>query len=185
MTHSRGPAAPAAPVKGWTGWLRRLLLFTLLWWVLSGGDAGGWVIGAPFILLGSWLSLQLWTEYPLSPRGLLRFFPWFAVQSLAGAADVARRALHPRMPLEPGIVRHRLKLQGAVCRVSVANVVSMLPGTLSADLVDDELVIHTLDTSRDMHEMVNDIEPRIAAVFGLPWKDGAGRVDADRSGGGS
>jgi hypothetical protein len=43
----------------------------------------------------------------------------------------------------------------------------MLPGTLSADLVDDELVIHTLDTSRDMHAMVEDLEPRIAGVFGL------------------
>ena len=169
MTHSPAPASPDAPVTGWTGWVRRALLFTLLWWVLTGGEAGGWVVGIPFIVLGTWLSLQLWTEYPLSLRGLLGFFPWFAVQSLAGAGDVARRALHPRMPLTPGIVRHRLTLPAGVCRVSVANVVSMLPGTLSADLVDDELFIHTLDTTKDMHAMVHDIEPRSAAVFGLPW----------------
>lgn len=156
-----------APAPGWLGWLRRLVLFTVLWWVLSGGDAGGWMIGAPFVVLASALSLQLWTRYRLSLTGIARFLPWFAMQSLAGATDVARRAFHPRMPLLPGLVRHRLRLPEGVCRVSLANIVTMLPGTLSADLVDDELVIHTLDTSRDMHAMVEDLEPRIAGVFGL------------------
>ena len=54
----------------------------------------------------------------------------------------------------------------------------MLAGTLSADLVDDELVIHTLDTGRDMHAMVRDLEPRIAALFSL-------ELDADGGGAGA
>jgi multicomponent Na+:H+ antiporter subunit E len=98
---------------------------------------------------------------------VLHFLPWFALQSLAGATDVARRAFTPAMPLLPGLVRVRLRLPAGVCRVSLANIVTMLPGTLSADLVEDELVIHTLDTSRDMQAMVRNLEPRIAAVFGL------------------
>lgn len=167
MSTTPAYARRPAPAPGWLAWLRRLVLFTVLWWVLSGGDAGGWMIGAPFVVLASWLSLQLWTRYRLSPLGIARFLPWFAMQSLAGASDVARRAFDPRMPLLPGLVRHRLRLPEGVCRVSLANIVTMLPGTLSADLVDDELVIHTLDTSRDMHAMVEDLEPRIAGVFGL------------------
>jgi multicomponent Na+:H+ antiporter subunit E len=165
MNASTTPASRTSRMPGWQAWLRRLLLFAALWWVLSGG--GGWYVGAPFVVLATWLSLQLWTEYRLSLRGVARFLPWFAVQSLAGASDVARRALLPRMPLQPGLVRHRLRLPPGVCRVSLANVVTMLPGTLSADLVDDELVVHTLDTGRDMHAMVLDLEPRIAALFGL------------------
>ncbi len=152
-------------MPGWSAWLRRVLLFSALWWVLSGG--GGWYLGAPFILLGTWLSMHLWTEYRLSLIGIARFLPWFAMQSLAGASDVARRALLPSMPLHPGLVRHRLRLPAGVCRVSLANVVTMLPGTLSADLVGDELVVHALDTGHDMHAMVLDLEPRIAALFGI------------------
>jgi len=159
------PASRTSRMPGWQAWLRRLLLFAALWWVLSGG--GGWYVGAPFVVLATWLSLQLWTEYRLSLRGIARFLPWFAVQSLAGASDVARRALLPSMPLQPGLVRHRLRLPAGVCRVSLANVVTMLPGTLSADLVGDELVVHALDTGRDMHAMVLDLEPRIAALFGV------------------
>mgnify|MGYP006284325717 CR=1 FL=1 len=164
-------ASQAAPAPGWRGWLRRLVLFMILWWVLSGGDASGWMIGAPFVVLASWLSLELWTRYRLSLTGVLRFLPWFAVQSVAGATDVARRAFDPRLPLRPGLVRHRLRLPSGVCRVSLANIVTMLPGTLSADLVDDELVIHTLDIGRDLHAMVEDLEPRIAGVFGLRLDD--------------
>jgi multicomponent Na+:H+ antiporter subunit E len=165
MNASTTPASRTSRTPGWQAWLRRVLLFAALWWVLSGG--GGWYVGAPFVVLATWLSLQLWTEYRLSLRGIARFLPWFALQSLAGASDVARRALLPSMPLRPGLVRHRLRLPAGVCRVSLANVVTMLPGTLSADLVDDELVVHTLDTGRDMHAMVLDLEPRIAALFGL------------------
>jgi multicomponent Na+:H+ antiporter subunit E len=169
------PVTRAAHAPGWQGGLRRLALFTVLWWVLNGGDLQGWMVGMPFVVLASWLSLQLWTEYRLSFVGVLRFLPWFGLQSLAGATDVARRALDPRMPLRPGLVPVRLRLPPGVCRVSLANIVTMLPGTLSADLVDDELVIHTLDISRDMHAMVRDLEPRIAAVFGLR-PDAAGEV---------
>jgi multicomponent Na+:H+ antiporter subunit E len=71
------------------------------------------------------------------------------------------------MPLHPGVVRHRLRLPPGASRVTLANVVSMLAGTLSADLEDDELVIHALDARNDLHAMVLDLEPRIAALFGL------------------
>ena len=177
MNASSPPASRTSRTPGWQGWLRRLLLFAALWWVLSGG--GGWYVGAPFVLLATWLSLQLWTEYRLSLRGIARFLPWFAVQSLVGASDVARRAMAPSLPLRPGLVRHRVRLPSGVCRVSLANVISMLPGTLSADLVGDELVIHTLDTGRDMHAMVLDLEPRIAALFRVALEEPA------ESGGGS
>lgn len=171
MNASTLPAARASRMSGWQAWLRRVLLFAALWWVLSGG--AGWYLGAPFILLAAWLSLQLWTEYRLSLMGVARFLPWFALQSLVGATDVARRALLPRMPLQPGLVRHRLRLPPGVCQVSLANVISMQPGTLSADLVDGELVIHTLDTAWDMHAMVLDLEPRIAALFGISLGEAA------------
>lgn len=162
------PSTPrAAGQPGWQGWVRRLALFGAIWWILTGGVAGSWLIGAPIVVLAAWMSQTLWAESPLSLRGIARFLPFFAWQSLAGATDVALRALQPSLPLYPGIVRHRLRLPPGVSRVSLANVVSMLPGTLSADLDGDELVIHALDTRQDLHAMVVDLEPRIAAVFGL------------------
>ncbi|MFU8821601.1 MAG: Na+/H+ antiporter subunit E [Gammaproteobacteria bacterium] len=162
------PSPPSANGhSAWQGPVRRVTLFAVLWWILTGGAAGSWLLGVPVILVAAWLSRTLWVDPPLSFRGVARFVPWFAYQSLHGAIDVAQRAFRPAMPLHPGLVRHRLRLPSGVCRVSLANVVSMLPGTLSAELDGDALVIHALDTRHDLHEMVRDLEPRIAAVFGL------------------
>jgi multicomponent Na+:H+ antiporter subunit E len=150
---------------GWTAGLRRIVLFAALWWILTDGAMDSWLIGAPVVLFAAWLSLALWAAPPLSLSGLAKFAPWFAWQSLVGATDVAMRALQPRMPLRPGVVRHTLRLPPGAPRVALANVVSMLAGTLSIDLEDEELVIHALDTGKNLHAMVVDLEPRIAAVF--------------------
>ena len=143
------------------------MLFALLWWVLTGGNAGSWLIGAPAVLAGVWLSRSTWTRQPPSFLRLAQFAPWFAFQSVAGAIDVAMRALQPALPLHPGLVRHRLRLPEGPSRVVLANVVSMLPGTLSADLDGDQLVIHALDRHQDPGAMVEDLEARIAAVFAV------------------
>ncbi|NGX15123.1 Na+/H+ antiporter subunit E [Wenzhouxiangella sp. XN24] len=160
--------APAArdPAR-WQDGLRRVLLFAVLWWILAEGAVDSLAVGVPFVLLGAWLSLVLWGARSFSLRGLARFLPWFAYQSLAGATDVAMRAFRPAMPLHPGLVHCRLRLPTDGSRIALADVVSMLPGTLSADLDGEELVIHALDTRRDMQAMVTDLEPRIAALFGL------------------
>lgn len=167
--------AKPAGATDWRGWARRIALFAALWWVLTDGVVSSWLIGVPTALLAAWLSRSLWADPPLSVSGVARFVPYFAWQSLVGATDVARRALQPRMPLYPGLVRHRLRLPPGVSRVSLANVVSMLPGTLSADIEGDELVIHALDARSDLHAMVVDLEPRIAAVFNLPLAQGSPR----------
>jgi multicomponent Na+:H+ antiporter subunit E len=159
---SRAPGRPR-----WGRWVRRLALFSVLWWILTGDLAGSWYVGVPVVIAGAWLSLSLWADPPLSLLGLLRFMPYFAYHSVAGATDVAMRALQPRMPLQPGIVRHRLRLPPGLSRVAIANVISMLPGTLSADLEEDDVVIHALDMRTDLHAMVIDLEPRIAAMFRL------------------
>ena len=167
MTAKPHSALRVAGRFGWLAWLRRIVLFAVVWWVLTGGVAYSWLIGAPVVLVCSWLSLVMWTDTPFSPLGLARFLPWFAYQSLVGATDVALRALKPGLPLRPGLVKHRLRLPSGASRVTLANVVSMLPGTLSADLVGEEVVIHTIDVGKDMHAMVLDLEPRIAGLFGL------------------
>ncbi len=164
-------AQRTADHPAWRGWLRRIVAFAVLWWILTGGAADSWWIGAPIVLLAAWLSLVLWASPPLSLSGMARFIPFFAYQSLAGATDVAIRVLQPRMPLHPGVLRQRLQLPPGACRVALANVVSMLPGTLSADLEGDQLVIHALDMRKDLRAMVHDLEPRIAAVFSVELAD--------------
>lgn len=167
MPRSPAPATSDTSDRGWRRGVRRVLAFSLLWLVLTEGDTGSWLVGAPMVAAATWLSFRLWPGPAISLWGLARFTPWFARQSSAGAVDVALRALRPSMPLCPGLVTQRLRLPEGSSRVALANVISMLPGTLSADLEQDRLTVHALDTRQDHQAMILDLEPRIAAVFGV------------------
>jgi multicomponent Na+:H+ antiporter subunit E len=149
--------------------LGRALLFALVWWALAEGDAA-WGFGLPVIFLPLAASLAL---MPVRPRrwgavGLARFAGFFLWHSLRGGIDVARRALHPRLPLAPDLVEFPLRLSEPGARVFLANTVSLLPGTLSAHLEGRLLRVHVLDATLPVTGMLREVETRVAVLFGTP-----------------
>ena len=157
---SRNPLRAALP-------LPRLLAFALVWWLISEGAAASWSISVPAVLLASWLSARLLPPQRLTPSGLLRFLGFFLLHSLLGAVDVAQRAFRPARPLNPGMIDYSLQLGPGLPRVFMLNVVSLLPGTLSADLEADCLRVHVLDADQDNPAQLAQLEARVAGLFGL------------------
>jgi multicomponent Na+:H+ antiporter subunit E len=81
----------------------------------------------------------------LQPR---RYF-WFIVylfifiwECLKANIDVAYRVLHPAMPIRPGIVKVKTTLKSDMAKMLLANSITMTPGTISVDIIDDYLYIH-------------------------------------------
>lgn len=146
------------------------LLLGLLWWVLAQGDADSWVIGLPTVLFATFVSLRFSAASAWSWRwyGSLRFLPLFSYSSLKGGVDVASRAFRPTLPLAPELMDYSLRLREGTPRVFFANVVSLLPGTLSADIRGDTLVVHVLDRNLPMLEQLRGIEVAVARLFGCP-----------------
>jgi len=56
--------------------------------------------------------------------------------------DVAYRVLHPAMPIRPGIVKVRTELKSQLARTLLANSITMTPGTISVDIIGDDLFVH-------------------------------------------
>jgi multicomponent Na+:H+ antiporter subunit E len=56
--------------------------------------------------------------------------------------DVAYRVLHPAMPIKPGIVKVKTSLKSDFARTLLANSITMTPGTITVDIVDDYLFVH-------------------------------------------
>jgi multicomponent Na+:H+ antiporter subunit E len=56
--------------------------------------------------------------------------------------DVAYRVLHPAMPIKPGIVKVKTELRSEFARTILANSITMTPGTISVDIIDDYLYVH-------------------------------------------
>lgn len=149
--------------------LLRLLLFTVLWWVLAEGEAKGWAVAAASVAGATLASLILLP--PGQPRlraaALVRFLPFFLKESVRGGVDVAHRALHRRLPLSPGFLDYPLRLPEGPARVFFATTISLLPGTVSAHLRESQLRIHLLDRSRPVQATLRELEERVASVFGI------------------
>ena len=150
-------------------WLLPLLLCVLMWFVISKGDPASWIVGLPCIALAVFAIERMHTRGKLSIRaGLLPgFIAWFLWNSFKGGVDVALRASRPRLSLQPGFLRYPLRLPQGHARLFLVNVVSLLPGTLSADIEGNELVLHCLDTGADIIVETSDAEQRIAVLFGI------------------
>ncbi|MBE0599059.1 MAG: Na+/H+ antiporter subunit E [Desulfuromonadales bacterium] len=157
------------PPWSWREASTRLAFLTGLWLLLTGADAGSWVIGGPAVLLATLLSLRLRSPvaWRWRPAGLLRFVPYFLWHSLRGGLDVTRRALHPRLPIAPALVYHTLRLPPGPSRVFLANTINLLPGTLSAELQDSRLTVHMLDAALVNVMELQRLETRVADLFAV------------------
>jgi multicomponent Na+:H+ antiporter subunit E len=146
--------------------LTSLILSTALWWVLTGGDSPSWVIGAPAIGAALLVRRGLRPLAAAKPSlgGGLRFLAGFFKASLVSGIDVVRRAFHPRLPLKPGLIDYGLSVQSPLARMLTAGTVSLLPGTLSAELKRDRLTVHVLDLDAPV---LRDLQRTEALVAGL------------------
>jgi multicomponent Na+:H+ antiporter subunit E len=150
-----------------SGFLIRMMIFAGLWWVIADGQTESWLIGLPAVVLAALVSVSLSGHAlpRLSVSGLLRFIGLFLRESISGGIDVARRTLTPALRIQPGFSRYRLRLDDQHGRVLFINCISLLPGTLAADLNGDYVELHVLDMRQDPAPQLRRIEQSIANML--------------------
>ncbi len=159
-------APPKAPPRLHSAGLR-LLLLTLLWWILTDGAADSWSVGVPVVVLATLASIWLLPPSPWSLAGIVRFIPFFLWRSLRGGLDVARCALHPQLPISPELFDYRFRLPPGLPRLFMVNTVSLLPGTLSSALGENCLHVHVLGKREALLPELEKVEQNVAAIFGI------------------
>lgn len=164
-----GAAQGASPTARGTATLGIAALLGGLWWVLSDGVLAAWSIGLPVVAGTTWWCLRQRRSTARLPRpsGLATFLVYFLTQSLRGGLDVARLAVSPAASLRPGFTTYAIRLPPGPARRLFVNTVSLLPGTLSADIDADRLLVHRIGTGPAENADLRDCETRIAALFGL------------------
>lgn len=146
----------------------RALLFMFLWWALTDGTSSSWWVGIPTITLALVTSIILLPPVPISLIELLRFMPFFLTRSLQGGVDVAWRAFHPAMPIDPDLIEYSIRLPPGLAQVFLANTVNLLPGTLSATLDQNTMRVHVLDRNNAFMAEIEAIETSMSRIFRLP-----------------
>jgi multicomponent Na+:H+ antiporter subunit E len=96
------------------------------------------------------------------------YIPWILKEIAKSGIQVSILALSPnlRQAIKPRIIKFRTRLKTTAARVTLANSITLTPGTITIRIVDDDqFVIHAL-TSKLAEGMPGEMEERIARVFG-------------------
>lgn len=157
------------PLRSVAWWLRFSVFFAVFI-AFTGLGAEEVAFGVAAAIMASAISHRLHSLQMdrFSIGGLVRFVPYFVTISVRGGIDVARRAFLPSMPLEPGLVDYRLRVEaGEAAAVFFASVISLIPGTLCVEFGrSDKVVVHVVDLRSDFEAELRRLERRAAAVFG-------------------
>lgn len=118
-------------------------------------------------ILVSFLVAMIFSGYYLYPGAklfqperylwFLAYIPVFAVAVVKANLDVMYRVIHPDRPLNPGIVKIKTSLKTDIGRTFLANSITLTPGTMSCEIVDDNLYIHWIDVKATEDEQASKI----------------------------
>lgn len=134
-----------------------LFIIMLLLWL-----AFTWNLQTPNLIVGGVASLLTAVLFGRSfLRDTVKFFQpqryfWIVIylfvfiwECLKANFDVAYRVLNPAMPIKPGIVKVKSTLKTDIGRTFLANSITMTPGTITVDVIDDDFYIHWIYVSSE------------------------------------
>lgn len=79
----------------------------------------------------------------------LYYIPVFLIHCFKANLDVAYRVLHMNVPIRPGIVRVKTTLKSDMALTFLANSITLTPGTLTVDIIGNDMYIHWINVASD------------------------------------
>ena len=180
-----GPGPRSGPRLGWRRPIFRrgaqaTALFGL-WLVLSGEFAVEFLVLGVLAAVGGVAVSELlfrgthegrFTPAPESVSWLLRtlvrfalYLPWLAYEVVAANVHVTWLVLHPRLPIDPSLVRFDTSLGSERGQVLLAQSITLTPGTVTVDASDGVFVVHCLSRRSRDGLAEGSIQRKIASVF--------------------
>jgi multicomponent Na+:H+ antiporter subunit E len=164
-------------------WIR-IALFSVFWMLLTGWQPSSWGVGAVFVIMSSSLSLfltdkqQQTKNWIINPTKSISFLFYFFEQSLRGGWDIAKLALIPQSKLSPGVITYHTDLVTESQIFTLMQILSLLPGTVSAHRQDCEITIHVLNLNAFDRTEIDDCQLRVSELLGSRALLLGGRVDS-------
>jgi multicomponent Na+:H+ antiporter subunit E len=153
----------------------RAVGFLVVWIILTGDNPADLGAGAVAALAATWASLRLLppSTSRLQLRAFARLVLRFLGQSVVAGADVARRALDPRLPLTPGFVVYPVGLPPGPARNMFTTLMSLLPGTVPIGTdARSQLLVHCLDVEQPVIAQLAAEEALFARVIAAAPSNG-------------
>lgn len=127
------------------------LTLLLIYLLLAGFTVDEVILGSIIsvfltVLSAKYFSLQIDYKFPIRlVKFIFIYIPVFFWKLLLANLDIARRVLSPKIPLKPGIVKVPTELKGDLAKLTLANSITLTPGTLSIDIIEEHIYVHTVE----------------------------------------
>ncbi len=157
--------------------LMNWILLTIVWIGFTGTlDLQELLVGIGVTAILSFMAIRIFTCCDLTllaPKKLFylgKFIIVFLMALVKSNFDMARRVLSPSLPINPGVVKFKSKLKSNFSKMVLANAITLTPGTLSIDVIDDTFYIHWIDVVSDdpevaFKEIAEDFENLLIKIF--------------------
>lgn len=148
---------------------RNTLLLFFFWLLLSGRYEPAYLILGLFSSVAvAWLhTKQSGPPNPTIPLfRFLIYLPWLLYRIALSNLHTVYLILHPKQPIAPRIIRYKTKLRNPAALALLANSITLTPGTVTAELFDEVVVVHALDEASAKDLCGGELEARIGWIFG-------------------
>ena len=166
-------AAQPGPVT-WRHYALVAVVSMVLWLLLTGSfDKQEVIAGAVVSILVTTIFGARFTIFTgfkfswLAPLYILSYLSSFLVALVRANFDLAVRVLSPSLPIRPAMVEVKTRLKSPLGKMLLANTITLTPGTLTVDVIDDRLQIHWvycpegMSTEQATEQIAADFEKRL------------------------
>ena len=158
------------------GTILQFIILLGLWLVLSGkydwfhislGVVSAIIVTVLQMRINKYLYYQkkIANENSLSWSRLLLYVPWLIWQIIVASLQVAYVVLHPRMPINPSLLKFKTKLPNIAARVILGNSITLTPGTLTINIADDEFLVHALTDASQSGIVDGSLPKQVAKLY--------------------
>lgn len=157
----------ARPISSQFLALKAAALFVL--WVMLSASFNWLHLGLGLVLsfAVAWLNSG---HSPFVPKfrlwgNVLLYLPWLFFKIVQSSLHVSKLILHPALPIDPRLINVETKLGHHAAVVLLGNSITLTPGTITAEVDRNRLIVHALDDVSGEDVTSGRIESKIAEVF--------------------
>jgi len=96
---------------------------------------------------------------------IILYLPWLFYKIVQSSLQLTKLILHPALPIAPQLISVETKLRHHAAVVLLGNSITLTPGTITAEIDRNNLVVHAMDKVLSDDIESKDMESKIADMF--------------------
>jgi multicomponent Na+:H+ antiporter subunit E len=117
-------------------------------------------------LLFTQSSLRSLRERHRAAKNFILYLPWLLYQIYLANLHLVYLVWHPRMPISPQIIRFKTRWQRDLVLVTMANSITLTPGTITLDIRNGEFYVHALSKKVADDLLGGEMQDRVGRIYG-------------------